>query len=53
MGRLFTASGSGCCSLILVDALFLLDGGGRGEGKKEEERETATGEEGFLGSDLH
>jgi hypothetical protein len=36
--------------LILVDALFPLDGGRRREGKKKRERETAMREEGFHGA---
>jgi hypothetical protein len=40
--------------LILVNALYLHDGGRRREGKrkKKKEREVAMGEEGFLGAGL-
>jgi hypothetical protein len=36
--------------LILVDALFPLDGGRREEGKKKKKREIAMGEEGSSGA---
>jgi hypothetical protein len=45
------ARGSGSCSLILVDVLFLLDGGGKRQGKKIGER-NRHGTGGFLGLDL-
>jgi hypothetical protein len=34
-------------SLIVVDAVFPLDGGGKRETKKKKEREITMGEEGF------
>jgi hypothetical protein len=51
MGRLYTGYGfRKSQSLILVDALFPLDGGRRREGKKKRERETAMRKEGFHGA---